>query len=210
MNKIFHISNRNSGKTSLAVYEFLKDPENSLLINSSEQSYESIKKTGILDEKYLENFILKTPDINSVNYKRIIFDDYLFLTVDLREYYSKKFDNEKIKEIICFSTPKILYSKKMYNFVKEIKIESKNLDLKDWLDKNELLLEINDPSIKTKYEVKRELYDLYFNYLTDPDTVIIKHDFFNNKKLLKLENVSYYPDLYREYTDLKGEFLKED
>jgi hypothetical protein len=51
--------------------------------------------------------------------------------------------------------------------------------------------------------------DLYYNHITDPDTVIIHNKGFYNQRIYKLENVSYFPDVDRELTELKGEFIRE-
>lgn len=210
MKKYFHISNRNSGKTNLAVYEFLKDPDNSLLINFKSESLDKIKKSGIIEKKHLNNLIFRLPNIDLNNYKRFIFDDYLFLSVDIREQFIQKINESPAEEIYCFSTPKILYDKKMFYFVKEMKKNKTDFSSKEWLERNEVLVEINDPTIKTKLQVREELCDLFANHLTDPETTIINNKFFYNEKIYKLENVSYFPDIHKESTELRAEYLKND
>ena len=90
MNKYFFISNRQSGKTHLAIYEFLKNPEESILVV---QNYKQIK--DIIDKDLIpDNFIEKIISVGSGNSlrglkaKRIIFDDYLQIdTIKRSELY---------------------------------------------------------------------------------------------------------------------------
>jgi hypothetical protein len=210
MNKYFFISNRQSGKTHLAIYEFLKNPEESILVV---QNYKQIKH--IIDKDLIpDNFIEKIISVGSENNlrgfkaKRIIFDDYLQIdTIKRSELY---IDTSIIdpEELFCFSTPNKIYESKMFNFVRGVKLEKKFIEVEDYLTKNELLLEMNDLEIKTQSQIKNEILDLYYNHITDPDTIIIHNKGFYNERIYKLENVSYFPDIDRELTELKGKYLR--
>ena len=63
---------------------------------------------------------------------------------------------------------------------------------------------------KTSSEIKVELFELYNNFITDPDTKIIHDKFFYNMNVYNLNNVSYFPDVEREKSELRGEFFIND
>jgi len=110
--------------------------------------------------------------------------------------------------INCFSTPSKLYDKNVLDFVTQVKKDKRILIVEEYMSKNQLLIEINDLKIKTSAQLHNEIWDLYYNYLTDPETKIIHDKFFYNERIFNLENVSYFPDIERELTELKGEFIK--
>lgn len=212
MKKYFFISNRQSGKTHLSVYEFLKDPAKSLLITYNNRSKADLIDLDLVPDIF-KNHIICPSDFTEIESKkhieRIIYDEYFFLDVQTRSELINNISGLNLKELFCFSTPKILYDKQIFSFVKEIKKYNRNVSLEDYLNKEELLIELNDLNIKTKNQIANELWDLYYNHITDPETIIIHNKFFYNDKIYNLENVSYFPDIDRELTELKGEFIRQ-
>lgn len=212
MKKYFFISNRQSGKSQLALYEFLKDPENNLLICLDDQQVKRFKDTGAIEPKYFNRIISANNAIGGKGHRvlKIIFDEYLFIDVKIRKNLHLALMPCGVEEIYCFSTPIKLYDAKMFNFIKQLKKDNKISEIENFISYNQLLIEMNDSSVKTFVETRKELIDLFYNYLTDYDTQIIHNKFFYNQKIYNLDNVSYFPDVDRELTELKGEFIKND
>lgn len=212
MKKYFFISNRQSGKTHYAIYEFIKDPEKAFLIVCDQKMKNHVIELDVIPEKYTSQII--TPKelnkaIKNKNIERIIYDEYLYLEVWDRSEIINNISNLKLNEIFCFSTPRKLYDQEIFEFVKGVKRENRFLILEEFLNKKELLIELNDLRIKSKNQLTNEIWDLYYNHITDPETVIIHNKFFYNQKIFNLDNVSYFPDLERELAELKGEFIKQ-
>lgn len=211
MKKYFFISNRQSGKTHLAIYEFLKEPENSLLIVYDNKQIKNIIDKKIIPDKFLnrifhyENFSSK---IRGIKFKIVIFDDYLMTSTEIRSEINIGMYATCVEKIYCFSTPSKLYDKNILNFVKQVKKDERKMVIEEYISKNQLLIEIYDLNIKTSAQINNEIWDLFYNYLTDPETKIIHDKFFYNERIFNLENVSYFPDLERELTELKGEFIR--
>lgn len=211
MKKYLFISNRQSGKTRLSVYEFLKDPENSFLILPNREQIKSVINLEIISDNFL-NRIFFCDEFNSkirgfrIKVKRIIWDDYLMSDTTIRSEMDNNFHLLGVEEIYCFSTPSKIYDKKILDFVKEIKKDKRILNIEEYINTNQLLIEMNDLKIKSSAQINNEILDLYYNYLTDPDTKIIHNKVFYNEKIYRLENVSYFPDTDRELTELKGKY----
>jgi hypothetical protein len=211
MKKYFFISNRQSGKTHLAIYEFMKDPDNSLLIVYDNKQIKNILDKKVIPDKFLdrifhyENFSSK---IMGRSFKIVIFDDYLLTNTEFRSEIDINIHAANVEKIYCFSTPSKLYDKNVLDFVTQVKKDKRILIVEEYMSKNQLLIEINDLKIKTSAQLHNEIWDLYYNYLTDPETKIIHDKFFYNERIFNLENVSYFPDIERELTELKGEFIK--
>lgn len=211
MKKYFFISNRQSGKTHLAIYEFMKDPENSFLTVYDDKQIKSILDKKVIPDKFL-NRIFHYENLSSKiigrSFKIAIFDDYLSTNTEIRSEIDINLHAADVDKIYCFSTPSKLYDKNVLDFVTKVKKDKRMLIVEEFLSKNQLLIEMNDLKIKTSAQMHNEIWDLYYNYLTDPETKIIHDKFFYNERIYNLENVSYFPDLDRELTELKGEFIK--
>lgn len=213
MKKHFFISNRNSGKTHLAFYEFVKDPTHSLIILSLQKNINLLMNSNLVDEKFTRNIIYYEDFMDfkeTSGFKKIIIDDYLSINSILRERIHEKIFQLETQEVFCFATAQKIYDKKMFNFIKEMKKNSNPIDFDSWACKNELLVEITDVKNKFKSNAKEELIDLYYNYITDPDTLIIHNGLFRNERIFNLNGVSYFPDVDRELTEIKGEYLRND
>lgn len=214
MKKYFFISNRQSGKTTKAVYEFLKDPKNTLFICHNNESREEVVKAVGLPPSECHNIISASNQDNTRGrrFKRAIYDDYLSIDYETRyalQYWSVPLG---VEEILCFSTSARLYDKSTFEFVAELKRDERILAFESSIDRvcfTDVLVEMTDVLIRTSEKMKEEMYDLYHNYLTDPDTMIIHNEIFFNKKLYNLENVSYFPDGHKKLTELKGRFINE-
>lgn len=212
--KYFFISNRQSGKTTMALYEYLKDPENTVLVCTDGSTRDSaVKRSGIEPSKCKNVISADRLSIRGKKIKRLIFDEYLFIDYEKRLKLHASLMPLGIEEIICFSTPERLYDKNVFEFVVELKKEKRTLAFDVKFNKkfcfSDVLIEITDPMIKTSDKIREEMFELYHNYLTDPDTVLIHNANFFNKKIYNLENVSYFPDISKELTELKGQFIND-
>jgi len=210
MKKYFFISNRQSGKTHLAVYEFLKDPNNSLIIVPNFHQLKEIIDLDVVPDIFLYRIIsCQSKNVfRGLKAKKIIFDDYLMIDVVKRSELYIEYSSLNPEEIFCFSTPNKVYDSSMFNFVRSVKKDNRSLVVEEFLNKSELLIEINDLNLKSKTQLKNEIWDLYYNHITDHDIKIIHDKYFYNDKLFKLNNVSYFPDVDKELTELRGEYLK--
>lgn len=211
--KTFFVGNRQSGKTTKAVYEFMKNPEETILVCPNSQSRkELLQRLG--SAEFEKNIIPNDPSetfFRGRKAKRMVYDEYLMMDYETRNYFHKMTIPIGVEEIFCFATPQELYDKNLFDFVVNMKKEKRNLFLDNQYDLciNELVLEMTDPTIRTPDYIEAEILELFHNYLTDPDTKIIHHQYLMNEKIGNLQNISYFPDEYKELTELKGAFIKE-
>lgn len=85
MNKAIYVGERQSHKTSLAIYRFMEDPENTLLITHNQMMVKSIRDLIQKNFDYRTDNILSAQGLNlgSRNFKKIIFDEFFFWNEDL-------------------------------------------------------------------------------------------------------------------------------
>lgn len=168
MRKVFLMQPRQSGKTTKAMYEFLKDPDNTFFVTHDDDMVEYIhNRVG----GNLKNFASS----NQFKYKilgrrpkNIILDEYMFF--ENRDEIYKKIHVIKPENVYIFSTSDKLYDKKIFDFVKENKRTTSYQDL---------LQKYGD---KLTDYIEKQIYDLYYNFLTDDDTILIDVDFGGNMK----------------------------
>lgn len=158
MNKYFLMQARQTGKTSKAVYEYLKDPLNTVFIVTNDKNKEHI--INKLGDKNA-NVLTEDEFLTECEYSpyRIILDEYMF-------FKRKKDIYEKINRLdpanlFIFSTSDNVYKKDIFDFVFDLK--------------NSLLFK-EYTGVKTE-EVIKEIEDLRYNFLTDPDTILIDKNY---------------------------------
>jgi len=176
MNTIFLMQPRQTGKTTKAIYEFLKDPENSLFVTVN---VETAKHIFDSIGKHKENIISSNKLVEAIvgrKIKNVILDEYMFFEKCDEIYKTIKLiqpDN-----VYIFSTSNKCYDKKLFDFVKTNK---------ETMSYHDLLKEYGDTL--TDY-IQIEIYELYYNFLTDNDTVIIDWNFSSsNKDMSHLINI---------------------
>ncbi len=163
MRKVFLMQPRQSGKTTKAMYEFVKDPDNTIFVT---HSYDMVKhihdrvggniKNFTSSNQFKNKFIGRRP-------KNIILDEYMFFRN--RDEIYKEIQVINPENVYIYSTSDKLYDKKLFDFVKENKRTTSYQDLlKKYGDK------------LTDY-IEKQIYDLYYNFLTDDDTILIDVDF---------------------------------
>lgn len=203
MRKIFLIHPRQTGKTDKAIYEYLKDPENTIFVccNSEMKNY-VCNRIGIPPKnKYItydENFLSFT---KGRRIKNLILDEYMFFK-----------NKEKIYEVVHYLSPENIYvfstSNKMYDneifeFVKKEKQE--NWSIKSILDSYK----------KTKYKfyedwekAEEEIIDLCYNFITDPDTILIDRGFSNQVK--NTEGYKYMTSSKNFEVEIKNQYTNKE
>jgi len=165
--KIFLMQPRQSGKSEKAMIEFLKSPDDSIIITNNFDNAEFIKeKSGnsilcISSRQYLNNF--KNDDI-----KTFILDEYMFYSNKEKLY--NKINKSSIEKLFICSTTDKKYNKVIFEFIKENKIN---------YTYDELL--INFISLFPNNN-KKEFDELYYNFLTDSDVILIDSVFNTSNK----------------------------
>jgi hypothetical protein len=154
--KIFLIQPRQTGKTTKAVYEFLKDPDNTLFITHKIEVSKHIKDLIGFNHKNVISAkqFLNKKGVHKV--KSIILDEYLFFENKedvYKEVYGSGFEN-----IYVFSTSNKIYDKRLFNNIKRYK--------KDY--SYEHMVDLHKSNFS-----RQEVYELYYNFLTDSDFKII-------------------------------------
>ncbi len=206
--KYAFIAPRQSGKSTIAKYEFLKDPEKSAFITCK---LDQIRNYDGLSN-YKNNFYSQESFYNGVRgkeVKNVILDEYLFFTSKNREkMYNYSFNN--VKDYYIFSTPNKLYDKDLFDLVKEMK--SSNIYLKKCLlSKNDILNYIKDTLPSYKDISDNKLWELYteldYNFLTDKDCIILDGEMFLNKQMIH-KLIDHYNNDDKE-TQLFGKLFKE-
>jgi hypothetical protein len=191
MNKYFFLQPRRSGKTTMALYEFSKDPENTIFVSPNTESVEYLKHK--VNKEYVNNFISSSRFINFIrgrSVKNLILDEYLIFKNN-KEIY-KNITLIQPENIYIFSTPCKTYDKEIFELVKNHK-------------KNYSVQELRRFLVHPFPEKIDELDELYYNFISDEDTKLIR---------------SFNPGLNQEYpyylghtsfiTEILGKFLKTE
>ena len=204
MKKRINVWHRQSGKTTTAIYEFLKNPEETLLITFNENMCHHICKNFLRVDKH-KNII----SINKfLNYrmslsdcKRIILDEYLFFNPELSiDLYQKIINSKFIEELIIFSTPRKKYNKEMFDLVKKLK------PILQWQMCHKVIEQLLDIEVKTE-----DVRELYFNFLTDEDVEINKKSNVDKRESEYLKEIlgekKYSLEVLAEYLEEKEESI---
>lgn len=229
MNKIFFLQPRQSGKTGKAIYEYIKDSDNSIFVTYNRKATEYISK--IIKYKFrlnLDNIMSAKRFIkpNIRMKKNIILDEYMFFKHKKEIYEKLKY--ECYENLYIFSTSNKQYNKDIFNFIKLIKqndityessiklFNSISLYLAYNQNQNYIYNENNiyfssilsflkSIQFQTKeYDIviKDEMYDLYYNFITDSDIKLIDVSLNHNndyayEKLKSIINKQQYEIEYR-------------
>jgi len=162
MKKTFYLQPRQVGKTTMATYEYLKDPDNTVFIVPKKNiAREICTKLKLQD---CRNVMTVKEYINSCGktWKRVILDEYLFFS-DMKDLYETIY-YQNPDEVLIFSTPQVIYDNFLYRTIQQHKHKMSYFELLGfYANKN--------------YQIKRleksMFDDLYYNFLTDKDTNII-------------------------------------
>jgi hypothetical protein len=145
MKQIFVMLPRRAGKTTYATYEFAKDPYNSLYVTLNTTS---ARRLWIYKESTKERIISYnnfTETYRRLMPQNVILDEYLFFE-NRKQIYKEVY---KKSNVYVFTTTDRIYNKHVYQKILENK-KQKKFSLLNLFHE-----------------------DLVFNFLTDPETVII-------------------------------------
>lgn len=202
MKKRINIWNRQSGKTTTAIYEFLKNPEETLLVTCNEHMCHYIctnflrvgKHKNIIGINKFLNYRMSLSDC-----KRIILDEYLFFNPELSiDLYQKIINSKFIEELIIFSTPRKKYNKEVFDLVKKLK------PISQWQMCHKIIEKLLDIEVKVE-----DVRELYFNFLTDEDVDINKKSNVDKRESERLKEIlgekNYSLEVLAEYLEEKEE-----
>lgn len=156
MNKTIYIQPRQTGKTTRAIFEYLKNPKSTIIVTHNQNMVQHIQSIvyGFNNHLmvYKHNIITEDQFIKSrgafKSYDTFIFDEYMFLK-HKKEVYELVYQLMP-NNIVAYSTSNKKYNKKIIDF---IKVSKEN---------------------NTPIELTKEVTELYYNFITDPDTIL--HD----------------------------------
>lgn len=151
------ISNRQSGKTKIAYYEFLKDPVYTMLLSLDNNQLP--RHENILSCKHFEKL---AKAVREKKITKIIIDNYFDLKNQEMEECYHLINSCDLQEVSLFTTAKT-FNGEVMELIKDSKLNKYNLDI-------------------TLYG-REEVRELLYNFVTDPRTVIINENFFLNKDL---------------------------
>jgi hypothetical protein len=207
MNKRINVWNRQSGKTTTAIYEFLKNPEETLLITFNENMCHHICKNFLRVDKH-KNIIGVNKFLNRDLYlnrsKTIIIDEYLFFNPEQAiDLYQKIINTSYIENLIIFSTPRKKYNKEVFDLVKKLK------PILQWQMCHKVIEQLLDIEVKVE-----DVRELYFNFLTDEDSEINKKSNVDKRESEHLKEIlgekKYSLEVLAEYLEEKEEDIISD
>lgn len=198
MKKYFLLQARQTGKTTKAIYEYLKDDKNTLFVSFDEQSTKRVcKKAKGNPKHFISAKSFKTyatrGGANVIPFKNIILDEYLFFENKSEIYKLVQYLSPE--NIYIFSSPNKRYEKESFDLVKNNK---HNKSANEIL---ELYIEKQGGVCK---KVQNEIYELYYNFITDFDTVLIDSDLgISNSRKKELRHImgeeSYETEILNQY-----------
>ncbi len=163
MKLYFNIRNRQSGKSSTLIYEYLKSSEDTFIITRDiRASHYYIEKIGLKNTLSIGQLDkLKRKEI-----KRLLIDEYLFFNEKQKEDLNKIINC--YEEVFLFSSSNKIYNSVLLSLIKQCKEKGyNNKILKDYF------------GFKSS-----DIFEYWNNLLTHPDIKIINHRNLNNLNYL--------------------------
>jgi len=181
----FIMAPRQSGKTTFAIQELHRNPlTTAMACHSSDMSKYLKKKTG-----YTHNIFSQNEESKFLNdrVQTLILDEYMWFKD--KDILYNRITGSMVKEIIVLSTSDKQYSKDLFLWVRKNKT-GKNF--------HELLESYEGEMTK---EIKKEIYDLYFNFFTDPDCKLTTFAPIGNREHLRrmMGEEKYSLEILNEY-----------
>jgi len=173
MNKIFSMQPRQSGKTYNAILEYKKDPQNTIYVVTCNSTMSSSLFPKCITTGSFKRFSLDK------RFKNIILDEYMFF--ENKEEIYNTINNLNIENLFIYSTSDKIYSKELFDFIKNNKLN---------YSYNNLLLKYQSEFNTTD---KLKFDDLYYNFITDYDTNLIEYGICShNQRLFNLLEIETY------------------
>ena len=133
MKKTFYMLPRQCGKTTMAIMEFLRSPETTLIITFNQKTAKDIqnkiKQTDPnISQMALDNILPAIPNIilnrcTGKSYDKVIFDEYMsfkdnYFTTEIMIYLQPCLSQNS--ELIIYSSADRVYSKKVFDFLRNM------------------------------------------------------------------------------------------
>jgi len=155
--KTIFIEGRQTGKTTRAIGEFLKNPSRSLLVVYNLGLVDHIKKRigNYANIVSYDQFIKMKINFGIDN---LIIDEYLLMN-NKKEIYQNSY---RFSNVVVFSTSNKLYNRELFDIIVSLR-------------KMEYSFEsiVHDLAIKQKFFTLEEISELVYNFITDPNYTII-------------------------------------
>lgn len=181
METLVYIAPRQSGKTTDAVMEFLKNPKNTIFITYNNISKDEIIKKHKLG-KYKNRFFSQT-DRNIFigrEYETVIFDEFTLID-KFNILYNDVTSSSRYLLIFCYGTMVKQYKETLYKFI----LFGKSINLTPQMMIKTLRV------LKIEFD-ENDIYDLYDSILTRQNVRIIDNKFKSNQPYLKNINKERY------------------
>lgn len=170
MKKYFFIQKRQIGKTSIAIYEYIKSPKTTILacntIHMSKIISERVKELdasiaidNIISVKSLRSFLSGRPTI-----KRLILDEYMIYDSNTILDINQLISTMDLDELLIYSTSNKMFDTYVFKYIR---------DKKNILSKDRMLEVLSEELICDHKSLKKMVDDLYYNIITDSDTELI-------------------------------------
>lgn len=188
----------------MAIYEFMKDPENTIFITSSKNPMDM----PIYREYHKNIYTQSSNNIQGRRFKRAVIDEYFHFKLKNRQRWHEDLKILGVEEYRIFSSPEKIYDTKLFEFVNKVKAGwYKNPRMAT----NELISKItNNPDIEKL--VVEAIDNLMCNFLTDVDVDIIDTPIFHSKNMKTEENRKRYELYFEDAADMEidGIYVKDN
>ena len=194
MNIFFILQPRQSGKTTVAISEFLLDPERTVFVSPNFQcARDASKRSGAPNRLFISanNFTLKMRGHRPYN---IIMDEYLYYE-NIRELYSF-IPIMETRNLYIFTSAKKQYERRVFEYVKYLKLNGQSYH------------EIIGSNRNTDPHIQQEIEELYFNHITDPGIVLIDNAFHHDTETIDRMTPRDGYQLERFRAEILNQYLK--
>jgi len=196
----YNLQNRQSGKSQRLIYEFLKDPENTIVLSRTEKCAKHLwKRMGM--NKYKIRFISALSHNSKSKFKdvkRILIDEYSIYKHKVKkeiDYVRQILEMYVGEEIILFSTPNKIYNHNLILLIKQCK--SYNYSYNE-----------SERFLSKTFEFNRDdILEYWYDLITSPQTIIINNEALNNYENYFHKTGRDYLDAIKIKTELKGEYI---
>lgn len=132
MIKTINLMPRRSGKTTLGLYEFCKNPKDTLFLNHSTNLVNNLFSRHGEIKDYKLNFKVQGSDLRGFSFNKCIIDEYfIFSKKNQKRLYNELFLNE-IRELIIFSTLDFDIATPIFDFVYKMKKDNRPMYVEEY------------------------------------------------------------------------------
>ena len=180
MRKIFLLQPRQSGKTERGIYEFQKDPNNTMFVTFNEHMVKYItNRTGYYGKNIVSSNGIRRK-LHDIKPNTVILDEYLLYKNKDSVYQA--IQESRVKTLFIFTSAGRFYHQDIFDFVKRHKPNNRYWGVCFKFGNN------------LSKDVEDEIHDLYYNFITDKSTTLIDMDLVKNDSshLQRIMDVDQY------------------